>query len=438
MDMNRFLTAATDLFLPYKFGFIMGHSYVNNTQVKEVEECLDQKSGCQDALDKYEDSFASLVGSGRAVSFAAGRMAFFSFLKLLEIKPGDEIILPAFTCSVMPNAVWRSGARPVFTDIDPDTFGSSPESIEKAVTDKTRIIVAQHSFGIPCRIKDIMDLAKKRGIFVIEDCAITLDSSIEGIKVGDFGDAAFFSTNHTKPLNTIIGGVFYSNNNRLFNKVKAYRDNLPDLDINHQKRLYSQFLFERSNACPDKYPRLILKKFMKDVFNQFRCFRAHNKYTFLEADYSKSICANLPYPYPAKLPEFLAKIGLFELNRWQKERAKRKSLLQGYLAVSYEVGIRYVLPKAYFNDKLDIVPLRFVFKNDKVTKRSKATRFIDSSQTWFRQPIICCPEGAEKIGYIRGSSPESESVCKSVENWPCAVPESWMPKIIELFRSTFY
>lgn len=82
-------------------------------------------------MSEYEQRFSALVGSGYGISFAAGRMAFYMIMKALGIGEGDEVILPGFTCSVMPNAVWRTGAKPVFADIDEDTFGSDVEGLKK-------------------------------------------------------------------------------------------------------------------------------------------------------------------------------------------------------------------------------------------------------------------------------------------------------------------
>ena len=248
---DRFFNAL----LPYQIGFVRGHSYLSEAQLAELKMII-QKGPQPELVNAYEQRFAGLIGSGEAVSFAAGRMAFFSLLRALEIKEGDEVILPSFTCSVMLNAIWRTGAKPVFTDIDNGTFGSSAECIESHITSKTKVIVAQHSFGIPCDIDRISSLGRKRGIFVVEDCAITLDSSISKVKVGNWSDAAFFSTGHSKPINTMIGGIFYSRDKTLSEKMRKAAFSLPDLSGEHQKYIYDQLIFEMERYRPSYYPRL--------------------------------------------------------------------------------------------------------------------------------------------------------------------------------------
>ena len=135
-------------------------------------------------------------------------MGFFVLMKVLGIGSGDEVVLCGSTCSVMPNAILKVGAKPVYSDVDKNTFGSCPRSIEACITPNTKLVVAQHSFGIPCDIDVIEKFCKDNGIFLVEDCALALGSKLREKNVGTFGDAAIFSTDHSKPINTIIGGLY--------------------------------------------------------------------------------------------------------------------------------------------------------------------------------------------------------------------------------------
>lgn len=266
---------------------------------------------------------------------------------------------------------------------------------------------------------------------MIEDCAITLDSSIDGIKVGNWGDAAVFSTDHSKPLNTIIGGFLYTKNRSLFEKAMKISADMPHLERAHQERLYDQFLFERDNYTPEKYPRTV---FINQVKTMIRYRK--QKFTFLEDDYKKVPSPGTGYPYPSKIPPFLAQLGLFEIDRWAKEKKRRKDLLKQYLCFAEQSDIKGHLPEAYSNSSLDIVPLRFVFQHpDSERLLKKMSRYIDTKWTWFREPIICCPDGPESLGYSLGSCRIAEKACQDIINWPCDVPENWDSKIIEIFRN---
>lgn len=413
-----------------KIGFVWGHSHLTHDQVLKIKEILN--SGANDTVvGEYEQRFAELTGSGYGISFAAGRMAFYTVMKALGIGRGDEVILPGFTCSVMPNAVLRIGATPVFADIGRETFGSKAEEIEKKITSRTRLIVAQHSFGIPCNIRPIVELGKKRNIFVLEDCAITLDSSVDQIKAGDWADAAIFSTDHSKPLNTLIGGFFYTKSRPLYEKVKQISTALPHLDIAHQKRLYEQLIFERKFCTSRYYPLSYFLSYIKALKKRLNLAPD----AFLNDDRSRPASAVSNYPYPAKLPSFLAQLGLFELERWSGEKQRRKNLLGRYLGIMQKSRFKGYVPKVYSETNMDIVPLRFVFEcpgSEKLLE--KMAKFIDINLIWFRSPIICCKEGPESLEYKRGSCPTSEKVGLDIINWPCALPEECEQGVLKFFK----
>jgi perosamine synthetase len=422
--------------LSYQIGFVQGHFSFTENELEQIKQILNSDNDKDIIIRTYEHRMASLIGSGHGISFAAGRMAFYCLLKSLNIGNGDEVILPGFTCSVMPNAVWRTGAVPIFADIDKDTFGSDAIEIEKKITSRTKVIVAQHSFGIPCNIPEIVKTAKKYGIFVVEDCAICFDSTIDGIKVGNWGDAAIFSTDHTKPLNTLIGGFLYTKHTDCYNKLKKEFENIPDLSEGHQQRLYKQILFERENYKPENYPRMAIKNFIKSLLIKLRI--KQKEFIFLEDDYIKSVkqlSTGNNYPYPAKLPSFLAQIGIYELDYWDQEKKKRKALLKNYIKITEELGLNKLLPKAYYNPRLEIVPLRFVFEHPDAEKlKAKMERYVDVGWTWFRNPIICCPDGPESLGYKPESCKTGERAGKNIVNWPCVIPDKWHEKILCIYK----
>lgn len=268
---------------------------------------------------------------------------------------------------------------------------------------------------------------------MIEDCAITMDSTINGIKVGNFGDAAIFSTDHTKPINTIIGGFFYSKNKSLYEKVKVFASELPQLDNRHQERLYDQFIFERKYYNPIKYPRSI-------ILNNFNALKKRlssgkKEFTFLEGDYKKQGSQDSGYPYPSRMPSFLAQLGIFELDRWEKEKKHRKNLLNQYLEIISQSSSNKFISREYFNHEKDIVPLRFVFQHpDHKNMMKRMSQFIDVKWTWFMEPIICCPDGPGSLGYNQGTCNKAEKACNEIINWPCVLDESWDSKLMEIFR----
>lgn len=418
--LTKLLRAAA---LPYQFGFVQCHSYLGDKQLDRIRDVLESRDDAekQRVILDFEEKFAKLVGLGFVSSFASGRMAFYALMEALGIGEGDEVILTAFTCSVMPNAVMKRGASPVYADMDRDTFGSSANAIQKVITNRTKLIVAQHSFGIPCDIDQIVNLAKERGIFVVEDCAITFDSSLKGVKVGNWGDAAIFSTDHSKPLNTIIGGMLYTQNPVLHEKIKHLAKTSPSLSFEHQQSLYRQILFERKHYIPTRYPRAKIYSYVQKIWARIL---GAKRTVFLEDNYTRPTSDKESYPYPAAMPAFLALLGIFELERWSEQKTRRKELLFRILEKFRRSGYSAYLPAVYNDPTRDIVPLRFVSSCAGTgALLRKFGKHIDVDWIWFRQPVAGAVEGLRSLQYFSGSCPVSEEICSMIVNLPCNITE---------------
>jgi len=172
-------------------------------------------------LRAFEEAFAARLGGGRALSTSYGRMAAYHILKALELPPGSEVIFPALTFWVVPEMARVAGLTPVFADIDPVTFNLDPQALEGAITPRTRAVFPTHIYGLPCEMDPILDIARRRGLRVIEDCAHALGASYHGQPAGTFGDAALFSFQVLKPLNTCGGGMVYTRDRALAARIAA-------------------------------------------------------------------------------------------------------------------------------------------------------------------------------------------------------------------------
>lgn len=139
-------------------------------------------------------------------TYFRGRVALRAILHALGVAAGDEIAIQAYTCVAVPEAILSLGARPVYVDITPEGYGIDAGDLESKITPRTRAIVAQHTFGIPASMNKICETARRWGIPVVEDCAHTLESSIDGRMVGSFGIASFYSFEWGKPIVAGIGG----------------------------------------------------------------------------------------------------------------------------------------------------------------------------------------------------------------------------------------
>jgi len=152
--------------------------------------------------------------------FWKGRVVLYAILKALDVKEGDEVILPAFTCVVAVNPIIYLGAKPVYVDIDPLTLNIDHKKIEEKITKKTKVILAQNTFGLSSDLDAIFEIANKHNLFVIEDCAHGFGGTYKGKKNGTISDASFFSSQWNKPFSTGIGGIAVAKNEIIAQKLK--------------------------------------------------------------------------------------------------------------------------------------------------------------------------------------------------------------------------
>lgn len=190
------------------------------------------------AIKQFENRFADFHSMEHAISASFGRMAFYYILRSLDFPPGTEILFPALTFWVVPEMARRAGLTPVFVDVDPHSFNLDPSLIEAAITERTRAIVPTHLYGQTCDMSALMRIAEKRNLVVIEDCAQAAGARYRGRRVGTFGQAAFFSFQMLKGINTYGGGMAVTDDAKLGARVRALSEaELPPTTAELIKRL---------------------------------------------------------------------------------------------------------------------------------------------------------------------------------------------------------
>ncbi|MBI5525488.1 MAG: DegT/DnrJ/EryC1/StrS family aminotransferase [Deltaproteobacteria bacterium] len=160
-----------------------------------------------DFVRELSREFARYLGSRGCRATGSGRQALFIALKALGVRDGDEVVMPSYTCRVVVPAVLLAGAKPVFCDVDPDTYNMTAATIEPCISPRTRFILMTHIHGQPCRVDEILALARERGIAVIEDAAASTGAEYHQKKTGRFGKIGCFSFSMYKNLNTLYGGM---------------------------------------------------------------------------------------------------------------------------------------------------------------------------------------------------------------------------------------
>ncbi|MDO8603589.1 MAG: DegT/DnrJ/EryC1/StrS family aminotransferase [Candidatus Omnitrophota bacterium] len=199
--------------------------YWDDEDVRAVNKVV--KSGMQWAeglsIKEFENKISGYIGVKYCIVFNSGTSAMHALLLAYGIGKGDEVIVPSFTFISTANAVLFVGAKPVFADIEEETFGLDPEDVKKKITRKTKAIIPIHYGGCPCRIRELKKIAQEHNLILIEDAAESFGANIKGKKVGTFGDSAMISFCQNKIIATGEGGAIVTNSRQICEKLKLIR-----------------------------------------------------------------------------------------------------------------------------------------------------------------------------------------------------------------------
>ncbi len=175
-------------------------------------------------INEFENKFAEFVGTKYALTTANGTVALHLALVSLGISSGAEVIVPDLTFIATANAVTYTGAKPVFADVNPETWCIDPEDIRKKINSKTKAIIPVHLYGHPADMDAINEIAMQYDLFVIEDAAEAHGAEYKGKKTGSIGKCGVFSFYGNKIITTGEGGMITTNDDRLYEKAKYLRD----------------------------------------------------------------------------------------------------------------------------------------------------------------------------------------------------------------------
>jgi dTDP-4-amino-4,6-dideoxygalactose transaminase len=158
-------------------------------------------------IAEFERAFAESIGVPAAVAVPSGRAGLRFLFEGLNLEPGSEVICSAFGYPVIPYLVKQLGFDLKFVDCEMNTLGMDPDKLREAISDRTAAVVVTHLYGVPCRVDEIAEITRAHGALLIEDCAHCFGASVGGVKAGAIGDAAYFSFETSKVINTMGGGM---------------------------------------------------------------------------------------------------------------------------------------------------------------------------------------------------------------------------------------
>jgi len=313
--------------------------------------------------ERFESAFSEYLGGGYAIAVSNGTAALHLALASLGIREKDEVILPSLTFVATANSILYVGARPVFADIvDGDDLNISPREVEKKITRKTKAVVVMHYGGYPCDMQSILKIAKRHGLYVVEDAAHAPGSQYRGKMCGLIGDIGCFSFFSNKNLVTGEGGMVVTPNKELGEKVRKMRS--------HGMEALSW----------DKYRGRLSSYDIKGVGYNYRT------------------------------TEIQSALGLAQLKRLDRNNRKRKTLVEIYrseLQEVREISIPFSQVKAISSCHLFPVLVAPSVDRNRVMEKLKDFGIQSSSHY---PPVHLFSLYRNQFGYKKGDLPKTEDV----------------------------
>src|ERR1700685_3729485 len=201
-----------------------GSTYGQEEQDALIEVLRANAPSCGPWVKKFEEEFAAFCGTQLGLAVTSGTTGLHLAMVAADVKPGDEVITTPISWISTANAAAALGAKLVFADVNPRTLNLDPASVAEKITDRTKAIIVVHLYGQCCDMDPIMDLARERGILVIEDCAHAAGAEDKGRRSGTLGDIGVFSFHQQKNMVTLgEGGMITTGRRDLYERMLSFR-----------------------------------------------------------------------------------------------------------------------------------------------------------------------------------------------------------------------
>ena len=351
-----------------------------------------------------------------------GRVALYTVLKAMGVGPGDEVVLPAFTCVVVPNAILYLGATPIYVDINPTVLCCSAEQIEQVLTPKTKVILIQNMLGLSFEVEEIVSLAKARGIYTIEDCTHGFGGKHQDVFNGLRSDASFFSSQWNKPFSTGIGGMLVVNNRDLLQPVNQLNSHLIKPSAKDQFILFI-LIWART---------YLLKGFTYWTF--LRLYRWLSKKGVVVGSSSASELEgiNMPKDYFKGMSSVQCRAGIKALSTFDQVISQRKNsgvsvhqwlTSQGKTTVPSEHLAQHAFLK---------YP---ILVKDRALFLQQAEKEKVPLGDWFISPLHPVSDSLEPWGLDVSNFPNAVYVSKHIVNLPLDIPVHRLINFLELYKN---
>lgn len=320
-------------------------------------------------------------------------------------RKGDEVIVPGLTCVVVPNAVIYAGATPVYADVDSSTYTLSPELVEPLITFRTRAIIAQNTFGLSADLDPILDLAKEKGIEVIDDCTHGFGGTYKGKQNGSITRVSFFSTQWNKPFSTGIGGFAVTKDAALAEKLQRFEDDAIRPSFKEVAALRALYFARRTLMRESTYWPLL------------RAYRwLSSKNLVIGSSQGEELeSPRMPERFLKGLSEFQAKVGASAIRNLGTSVHFRQAVAAEYDQVLSELGKSMPFRPNYADHPFLKYPVR-VRRRDEFMQAAEKNRVRLGE--WFNSPLHPIQGDLSPWGYRSGSCPVAEEAARELVNLP--------------------
>lgn len=357
--------------------------------------------------------------------FWKGRVALYAILRALNIKEGDEIILPAFTCVVVPNVIIYLGAKPIYVDIDSQTYNIDINKIQEKITSRTKVILAQNTFGLSCDLDPIIELAKKYQLNVVEDCAHGFGGTYKKKPNGTIADASFFSTQWNKPFSTGIGGIAVTNNPEIAEKLNEIEKNIVNPSFKEEMVLKCLLFIKDKLLNSNTY------------WTGLKLYRMLSKYNIILGssqgyELEKPI---MPAGFLKGMSSTQAKKGITEINNFDKNIDHRIKVANFYKEILLDLGVNLPYEPEYAQHTFLKFPI--LVKNRRKFF-NMAEKYRIELGDWFLSPIHPIEKDFELWNYYWGENPVAEKISQHIVNLPThpKIDAEYIDKIRDFSKKT--
>jgi dTDP-4-amino-4,6-dideoxygalactose transaminase len=363
--------------------------------------------------NSYKKVIASILKCNQDQVFLywKGRVALYAILKAMGVQKDDEIILPAFTCVVVPNAILYLGAKPIYVDISPENYNINIDLLEKTITTRTKVIICQNTFGLSSNIEQMIQIAKRHNLFSIEDCTHGFSGYYNGNPNGSYCDAAFYSTQWNKPFSTGIGGFLVVNNQELINKIeqlegKKIKPSLMD------KTILAFLLF---------FNRYFVNRYTYWTMIKFYRFLSKNNLIIGSNQGGELSGVKIPKDYFKDISSVQVNAGIRQLKQLDKVNKLRKNNALEYTQFLKDQNKTFVSENLFDNHLFLKYPL--LVKNRKLLLKLAEKEKITLGD-WFLSPLHPV-EGSLKLWNLNSEFfPQGTSISKKIVNLPTDIEDN--------------